>query len=216
MANLEALLHEAGLAITGHFAPEPEDFLPAETLRLALIGADGGRMWEIFSASDEARDGAPHPLDRWSERVLTRIAAKTGAEALFPFGGPPWQPFIRWAARGEGARPSPVTMQVSPRRGLWMSYRGALGFRTDRELGPVERRDPCVGCPAPCLTACPVNAFANGGYDVPACTAHVTSDAGVACRSGCLVRHACPVGEAPPIEQREYHMQVFLAAHSTG
>ncbi len=197
--TLDRLLGEAGLAVVGHFEPEPEDGLPGDTAHLVLVGADGARMWEVFNNSAEIRDGAVHPLDRWSHRVLTAIALETGAQAYFPFGGPPWRPFIRWAARGEGAQPSPVTMQVSPQRGLWISYRGALGFSSKQEVPVAAMEAPCLDCTAPCLTACPVDAFGDGGYDVPRCTAHVHSPLGGACRSGCLVRTACPAGTPPPL-----------------
>jgi hypothetical protein len=147
--------------------------------------------------------------------VIGTLAADLGADALYPFGGPPYQPFQRWAARGEGAVASPVAMQVTHGRGLWTSYRGALGFREPIALARRDLANPCLGCPAPCLTACPVDAFAGGTYDVPRCVAHITSTAGAACREGgCLVRHACPAGRdaTPPAEQCLFHMDAFIRA----
>jgi hypothetical protein len=47
----------------------------------------------------EFRDGRPDPIDRWSRRVIGHMACDLGAKALFPFGGPPWHPFIAWAKR---------------------------------------------------------------------------------------------------------------------
>jgi hypothetical protein len=204
-----------GLAVVGAFHPQSGDGAPEGVGTICLLGARGGEMWGVFSCSPEAADGQPDPLDRWSRRVIERLAAGLGAVALFPFGGPPYQPFQRWAARGEAAVPSPVAMQVTPERGLWTSYRGALGFRETIAL--VERNDasPCVGCPAPCQTACPVDAFAGGTYDVPRCVAHITSPAGAGCRGGgCLVRHACPAGRAatPPTQQCRFHMEAFIRA----
>ena len=176
-------------------------------------------MWAIFRASAEATDGAPDPLDRWSARVIGEIAEALGATALFPFGGPPYQPFQHWAARGEGAVPSPVGMQVTAGRGLWTSYRGALGFSARLELpSPHRAGNPCLDCPAPCISACPVDAFAGGSYDVPRCIAHITSPKGTRCRErGCLVRHACPPGAAatPPAAQCAFHMEAFIRARLT-
>ena len=169
-------------------------------------------MWPAFAASAEHGDGAPDPLDRWSRRVLDTVAAEFGGTALYPFSGPPWQPFLRWAARGEGSRPSPVRMPVSPTRGLWAAYRGALALPARLPLPVAPDIDPCLGCPAPCLTACPVDAFAGESYDVPACVAHAAGPDGAACRDGCLVRRACPVGQAPGLAQRRFHMAAFLAA----
>jgi hypothetical protein len=172
-------------------------------------------MWRVFRASPEHGDGAPDPLDRWSRRVLERVAMEAGAKALFPFGGPPWLPFQRWAARGEGAHPSPVGMQVSARRGLWVSYRGAMGFSGRLKIAAPETRNPCTACPAPCKTACPVDAFAAGVYDVGRCVAHIRTPEGADCLArGCRVRHACPAGRdaAPPEAQSGFHMEAFLRA----
>ena len=203
-----------GLGIVGGLYPGPEDSAPKGTRTLLLLGPDGPKMWEVFSASDEATDGKPHPLDRWSRRVISVLAVKFNAQALFPFGGPPYNPFQHWAARGEGAVTSPVAMQVSPTRGLWASYRGALALTERVDLPGIKRRNPCDGCPAPCLTACPVEAFAGGTYNVPTCTAHVNGDDGAACRKGCLVRRACPAGSGTdlPEAQRVFHMRAFLRA----
>lgn len=205
-----------GLRPVGAFHPGPEDGAPEGAGTLVLIGADGGAMWRAFSAAPEAADGAPDPLDRWSRRVIGAVAAGIGARAVFPFDGPPWPPFVRWAARGEGSRPSPVAMPVSPTRGLWASYRGALALAERLELPAAPAGAPCPACPAPCLAACPVDAFAGGRYDVAACTAHVASRAGTACRSGCLVRRSCPAGTGaePPAAQRRFHMTAFLAAQA--
>jgi hypothetical protein len=204
-----------GLAVVGAFHPRDGDGAPEGIGTIFLLGARGGEMWRAFSVSPEAADGAPDPLDRWSRRVIGRIAARLGAVALFPFGGPPYRPFQRWAARGEAAAISPVAMQVTARRGLWTSYRGALGFHPAISVSERARANPCPGCPAPCLTACPVDAFAGGAYDVPRCVAHITSAAGAACRDGgCLVRRACPAGRdaTPPEAQRRFHMEAFIRA----
>jgi len=204
-----------GLSVVGAFHPRSGDGAPEGTETIFLIGADRGRMWEAFETGPEARGGLDDPLDRWSRRVIEAVAADLGAAAIFPFGGPPYQPFQRWATRGEDAAPSPVAMQVTPGRGLWTSYRGALGFREVIAIGLPGGANPCPACPAPCLTACPVQAFAGGAYDVPRCVAHITSPAGVACREGgCLVRHACPAGRTatPPAGQRRFHMDAFVRA----
>lgn len=213
--SLEAALAPHGLAPVGAFHPGEGDGVPAGVGTLVLVGGRDGALWEAFTGSPEFADRRADPLDRWSRRVLDAVAAGLGARAFFPFGGPPWLPFQRWAALGEAAHPSPVAMQVSPSRGLWLSYRGALGFaeRLPLPSGPTDR--PCRACPAPCLTACPVDAFAGGAYDVARCVSHITSPEGRACREGgCLVRCACPAGRAatPPAEQRAFHMEAFLRA----
>lgn len=211
----ERALAVHGLAVVGAFHPGPGDGTPADMATLLLVGAAGDAMWRVFRASPEHADGAPDPLDRWSRRVLESVAGTLGAWALFPFGGPPWLPFQAWAARGEAAHPSPVGMQVSARRGLWVSYRGALGFGARLDIPTPETRNPCTGCPAPCKTACPVGAFAGGVYDVARCVAHIRTPEGADCLArGCRVRHACPAGAgtAPPEAQCGFHMRAFLGA----
>lgn len=203
-----------GLAVVGALdsSAGPEAMVPDGVSVLVLLGPGGPQMWTVFSTSPEALDGAADALDRWSARVIGDLAEALDAQAFFPFGGPPWSPFQRWAAAGEGAVVSPVSMQASPSRGLWASYRGALGF-ADPFTVPAPGASPCMDCPAPCQTACPVDAFADGTYDTAACVAHVDG-AGTACRDGCLVRRVCPAGAALdlPLEQRRFHMSAFLKA----
>lgn len=214
-SKIEQAAAADGLSIVGAFHPEPEDDAPEGVKTLCLLGAGSPAMWEAFSASHEYSDNQPHPLDRWSERVIGALAATLGGVALFPFGGPPWQPFQKWAEKGEGATASPVLMQVTWQRGLWTSYRGALGLR-DRIAIPAPRHtSPCLGCDAPCLDACPVNALGGGTYDVPACTGHLRSKHGSACLDGCLVRKSCPYSAsmALPPDQRKFHIAAFLRSN---
>lgn len=205
-----------GLGPVGAFHPRRGDGVPDGIGTLVLLGPDDGAMWRAFQAAPEAADGLPDPLDRWSRRVIDSLAARLGAVALYPFGGPPWHPFQRWAVLGEGAVASPVAMQATPSRGLWASWRGALGFSATLALPERRFVDPCLGCNAPCLTACPVGAFSGGGYDVAACVTHLGNDGGAACRAGCLVRQSCPAGASVglPAGQRAFHMAAFLSAHA--
>ena len=215
LEDIAAAARRTGLAVVGSFHPEEEDKAPGGAETLVLFGADGPDMWEAFAASPEHADGQAHPMDRWSTRVIGALGVELEAEAFFPFGGPPWHPFQRWAERGEGAVASPVQMQATAARGLWTSYRGALAFRERIALPARVLKNACQDCPAPCLAACPVDAFASGRYDVPHCTAHVQSEAGMACRTGCLVRKACPAGKALvlPKAERIFHMDAFLRAN---
>jgi epoxyqueuosine reductase len=73
----------------------------------------------------EFTDGRPDPIDRWSRRVIGHMACDLGAKALFPFGGPPWHPFI--AGRNARAAPGKARWASSSmiKAGLMVSYRGA-------------------------------------------------------------------------------------------
>ena len=73
---------------------------------------------------------------------------------------------------------------------------------------------PCDSCSdRPCLSACPVDAFRDGVYDVAACARHLRTEAGADCvEEGCRVRRACPVGVGYAYEplQAAFHMKAFL------
>ena len=87
--------------------PTPDDDLPKGTQTLLLLGPGSPASGRIFTAQPEWQDGAPDPMDRWSRRVIGRIACDLGAKALFPFGGPPHRPFYTWALRTGRVHASP-------------------------------------------------------------------------------------------------------------
>jgi hypothetical protein len=210
LAAIAARARPQGLAPLGAFHPRPEDGAPPGCGTLVLIGPEGPDFWPVFRASPEYLDRAPDPLNRWSERVIGGLAAGFGARALFPFGGPPWQPFTTWARRSGEAWESPVGLLVHARLGLFVSYRGALALDGRLELPPPPER-PCEACPAPCLAACPVGALAGGPYDLAACHAFLDTAPGLDCLGrGCAVRRSCPVGRGlRPEAQSAFHMAAF-------
>ncbi|RED14378.1 ferredoxin [Pontivivens insulae] len=177
---------------------------------LLLIAPDTRRFWSHLTASPEGRDGAPDRVDRWSTRVLGSIAESYGAQAIFPFGGPPYHPFLAWAQQSGRVFQSPIGPLVSADMGLWVSFRGALRL-PGRHSFPAPAAHPCPTCAQPCRSACPVDAFAAGTYDFEACRAHIGSPHGAECLTGCLARKACPVGRefTLPHEQAMHHMASF-------
>lgn len=178
---------------------------------LVLLGPDGPGFWPHFESQPEYRDARPDPMDRWSARVIDAAARDLGGTAIFPFGGPPWQPFIDWARRSGRAWPSPVGLLVHDAAGLMVSYRGAIALPERLDLPPPGTR-PCDSCEGqPCRSACPVSALTPDGYDVPACRADLDRP-GNDCRArGCAVRRACPVSQAHarPEAQSAFHMGYF-------
>ncbi len=214
LADLEAWARPSGLAVLGGFHPGPDDGAPAGCATLLLLGPDGPDFWDAFAAGPEHADGAADPLDRWSVRVIGALAEAAGGQALFPFGGPPWQPFTRWARRSGTAWVSPVGLLVHARLGLFVSYRGALALDArlalPRDPGAPPAR-PCDTCAQPCRTACPVGALGSGGYDLAACHGWLDTAAGCDCLDrGCAVRRACPVGRGRrPDAQSAFHMAAF-------
>lgn len=200
-AETQALAAAERLFVSGVVAEDGRSVL--------LLSPDEPAFWPHFRGSPEARDGVPDPLDRWSARVIGAIAAELGGEALFPFGGPPWQPFTRWPLESGEAWVSPVGLIVHHRMGLFASFRGAIALAED--IAPDPQESPCPACPKPCTQACPAGAFAKGAYDVPRCKAFLETQAGRDCmEGGCLVRRACPVGQsARDPAQSAFHMRAF-------
>lgn len=213
----------AGLVLRGGFHPTSEDGLPpfadgAPARSALLLGMVGPEGWGAFSGSPEA--GLPsHPLDGWTRRVVCEIGERLDARALFPFEGPPYWPFQRWAMRAEPVAVSPLGILIHPEYGLWHAYRAALLLRETLDLPALaERPSPCESCAnRPCLSACPVGAFTGSDYKVEACAAHISGPAGALCmEEGCRARDACPVGRAYryPAAQVRFHMQAFRRARA--
>ena len=227
---LEDSLGEIGLYVRGVTRLTDEEIerygCGPDNAGLALIGNIGSSYWVHFSQSAEFRDGAAHPLDRWSRRVAEVLAQQLSVQALYPFEGPPYHPFQQWARRAEGLCQSPVGVMMHPQFGLWHSYRFALlGARFERQDSAVASTSadgstdtsPCLDCDSkPCLHTCPVGAFDANGYNVKCCADYLRQTADAEChQQGCLARYACPI--APELgyvaAQGRFHLRAFLQSH---
>lgn len=200
------------LEIFGAFHPVAADHAPDGTGTLLLLGPKEPGFWDHLRQEPEFRDKSKDPIDRWSSRVIGQLAVTHSGTALFPFGGPPYLPFIAWAIRSGRAWASPVTLLVHDRAGLLASYRGAIALPCRINL-PGPAACPCDTCiDQPCKTACPVDALNGQGYDLNACHNFLDTADGATCMdNGCAVRRACPVsqsyGRNPA--QSAHHMKVF-------
>lgn len=216
-ADLDRHLNRLGLSTRGAFNPAPDDpLISGMNIRtLVLIGNKGPDMWCVFS---EAMANVPHPLDTWTRNVLTPIADDFGARVVFPFEGPPYHPFQRWAVAADDVSQSPIGPLIHPAYGMWHAYRAAFLFsdKLDIPVSTEKSPSPCDTCAdKPCLTTCPVGAFKPGIYDVPACRGHIATPEGDEClHEGCLARRACPVGREFIYDgpQAAFHMHHFLHA----
>jgi hypothetical protein len=183
---------------------------------IALIGHAGSSIWPHFTAWRKAQPSdIAEPLDTWSKSVITPIAEETGGRAVFP-SDRPYLPFQQWAMQATGMRASPLGILIHPVYGLWHAFRGAIIFDAETLSQEVQSLShPCDLCAGkPCLSACPVNAFSDGGYDVAGCRRHLVSGEGEACmEGGCLARSACPVGREYAYDnaQMRFHMRAFLS-----
>jgi hypothetical protein len=222
-AALEKLLgglEGTGLAFRGAFHPVPEDGIPpladgSIAATIVLLGWTGSVQWPAFAAFPEASDGFADPLNRWSKRIIDAMATEFGGTAFYPFDGPPWLDFQRWALKAEPVHRSPLGMLIHPEWGLWHSYRGALGLRERLDLPPHEHTPhPCESCrERPCLSACPVSAFApDRPYDSTVCRNYLMEGTADCLTQACAARRACPIApEMRYVEsQAAFHIRAFL------
>lgn len=203
-----ALAHH--LAIFGGFHPTPAHGLAETVKTMLLFGPSEPGFWAEFTATPEYRDSNADPMDRWSARILGNLANDLNARAHFPFGGPPYRPFITWALATGRAHPSPVSLLVHDIAGLFVSYRGALAFDHVIDL-PTATARPCDTCSdQPCKTACPVDAL-GAQYDVAACKADLERTDNTCMKRGCAARRACPISQTygRVAEQSAFHMEHF-------
>jgi hypothetical protein len=212
-----------GLCCRGGFHVTDDDDgkyaqLPASAKTLIMIGNIGSALWA--TAGEYLRHSTRrHPLDHWTRSHLGQLAAKVSAHIIYPFDGPPFAPFQRWAVRCEAVAPSPIGPLIHPDYGLWHAYRAALVFDTELELPDKEdAASPCDAClDKPCTNSCPVGALGMHRYDVPVCSAHLATPGNRCMAHSCLARLACPVGRqyVYSIEMGQFHMGKFLDSISS-
>lgn len=210
-STLESEARSRHLFVLGGFHPDAEDDLPGDVQTLVLLGPNEPEFWSGLQSSPEWH--MADPVDAWSKRVIDAWAAEINAIALYPFGPPPYRPFLRWAQRTGRIHSSPSGMLVHDTAGLFVSFRGALGLRERIEM-PKPRPSPCETCDGhPCQTACPVGALRGDHYAVDLCKAHLVRPEGQDCLAeGCRARRACPVSQnwGRSSVQSAYHMKRFL------
>src|SRR5205085_9114313 len=133
-----------------------------------VVGDGGGDFFARFRA--RADGGGAHPLDHYTERVVRAAASRALAGSgiahavLFPFAtASPPLPIQRIGLAAGLPPPGPLGLQVHPEYGPWWAYRALvlLGCEVDEEP-PLPA--PCLGCPAPCVAACPGQAVRPTGF----------------------------------------------------
>jgi len=212
-SRVVAAAKAVGLEVMGALHPAECGARQLDGGTLILLGT-GAAFWPVFSASQEAQDAQPHPIDRWSTRVVGNLANTYLSKALYPFGGPPYAPFIDWALKSGRAFISPTGMMVHDTVGLMISYRGALHFAKMLDIPIPQSVSPCETCIGqPCVPACPVGALGDKApYDVAACHKYLDTVPGKDCMlHGCATRRACPFsqGAGRGHDQSTLHMKAF-------
>ena len=231
-SSLEQALASYGLRVLGGLRPSASDALPLlpesrDAAVIWMVGQVGSECWDAFSSSPFFVDGQSDPMDRWSKSIGNALAVQWGGLALYQSDGPPYFPFQQWAKRVTPVRVSPLMLQIHPEYGLWHAYRFALLLPALHALDDpaVSQRaqradadaDVCLACDGqPCLSACPVDAFAGATLEVAACATYLHGPAATDCtQAGCQARRACPVGAAFRYvpEHAEFHMAAFVKKH---
>lgn len=223
-ATLAHALAAHGLRLRGAWLPEARDTLPTlpdgSTPGVVwMVGVVGSAFWPHFKDSPFYQDGQSDPLDRWSRALGEAMAERFGGVALYPFDGPPYWPFQRWADRAEPTQASKMMLRIHPEHGLWHAYRFALALpgALVPVAPPVPGADLCASCSGqPCLQACPVGAYTGQDFVLQACADHLHSGDGADCmQGGCLARRACPVAAQLryTAEHAAFHMQAFAQRH---
>lgn len=191
---------------------------------IVLIGHYGSEYWPCFTAWLEAQPdkSISDPLDTWSKIIIGDLADLVGGQALFP-SDKPYLPFQKWAQGAQALPQSPINLLIHPDYGTWHGYRGALALNfgvepdVEQDIEPEIFENVCLSCVhKPCLTACPVDAFADtgGGYgfDYASCQSFLKTDNGQSScmEEGCLARNACPFGL--PHKYKSPHMKFHMRA----
>lgn len=217
--DLPALLAPTGLNVYGVADPAAWDALspPARqsaallpgTRAILVFGSGGPTLWRQFVADLERHPAhlthEADPLDAYVRRVVGVANAALDTEEGPPvarrwFFAAPDEPTpldFRLLAHlaGLGGR-SRLGLLLHPRYGTWLGLRAACYTTAAVPHDAPDEADPCAGCAAPCVSACPGSAFPGGTWSVERCSAfHATSPR---CNDGCASRLACPAG----IEER--------------
>lgn len=215
-ARLDRFLEQHGLmARGGLYLDRDADLAVREDgyRTIVLAGHVGSSFWPEFERFNRDYRGSD-PLDAWSRSIGRKIESKFGCKAFYPFEKP-WWPFQGWISRTEGLKPSPLSILIHPKYGLWHGYRAAFAFREAIAIPPPRSlAHACDDCAdKPCIAACPAGAVMEGSFLLRQCRHHLGGEAGRAtCMvEGCLARNACPVGSAYRYSdaQMRFHMDAL-------
>jgi len=216
--NIVEAFEGTGLKVRGGFQSTNEYGL-GDIQSVVMIGNAGPSMWSRFKkeTDEKQRVENKHPLDQWTEKIVKEKANKLDAVAIFPFQGPPYYPFQKWAIKSENLFTSPLGILIHPEYGLWHAYRGALGFTKTINFPVIAKQSiPCENCTdKPCLTTCPVQAFDKCGFNDGVCATYLkTDEAQKSCmQHNCQARLACPIGQEYHYgkDHGRFHMEKFLS-----
>jgi ferredoxin len=177
------------------------DALLAEARSAVVLGCGGRAFADAFARSPEAQSlPLRDPIDRFSTRVVHEMIA------TMPDGGRSARALFYWerhenryadfVALGRACGlgwDSRLAMLLHPAFGPWISIPAVVLTLDVLEPTPAQAGPaPCIGCHAPCASACPGGALEFERFDIDACSRTTLSLA--PCRQRCDARRACVVG----------------------
>ena len=180
---------------------------------ILVVGSGGPAFWHHFldalQAEPRRLSDNQHPVDVFARRAIETASAALGdtphrwcwasAEAELHLD---FRVLGRLAGLGSDSR---LRLILHPVYGPWLGFRAACFLPFEVRIRQRDPVDFCIECHAPCVEACPGEAFAEGVWDVDACSSfHRASDL---CADTCHARVACPVAAEHryPPEEILYH-----------
>lgn len=191
-----------GLNLTGTADGRGWDHVVPGCRSIAVVGSGGPALWEAFVRAGPRpwRD----PLDTFVRDAVRSVPM--AGDGRWVFSSDAVDVDFRTLAVAAGLGwPSRLGLVLNPVYGPWLGLRAAWFTTEDLPpTGPLSASPACVGCSAPCVTACPGGAVGDR-FAIGACVAFRATDVG--CASTCHARDACPVGAEHryPAEERRYH-----------
>ena len=163
--------------------------------QVLLFGHGGTALW---SHVRHQVDRDPDPIDDYAVGVAATFMDQQAPGADYRILYPAdvcGSPLLALGELAGWHNPSPFLLGVNATWGSWFAYRALVV--ADSYLPttpPMSEQSPCLGCPAPCISACPAGAVNHTAFDMNACAKHrLQSDS--SCAETCLSRTACPVAE---------------------
>ncbi|MCI0526039.1 MAG: hypothetical protein L0Y56_01105 [Nitrospira sp.] len=211
---LEKLYHKVGFNVLGIASVQEYDtkappqahhlqeVLPEATTTL-IVGNGGKAFWHHYKnflqKNPEFEQGRTDPFDDYAviilaegEKLLQEAGFKT--KTIYPFVREKirfsFQHLAILAGLGQIGKHGVL---IHPEYGPWLSFRGAhlTNIPFNFEI-PNQSFDPCKGCPAPCITACPGSAVTGAGFSLSRCIE--TKLVHPTCQQTCLSRFHCVYG----------------------
>lgn len=194
---------------------------------LLLLANAGPVFWQALQASPIKNN--QDPIDDFSVSVAQEFQAKfLGSNTFNQLYPTPAKrshvPLMRLGGLAGWNIPSPLGLGLHPQYGPWSAYR--VAWLTQSAQLPKEflitpeqfksidlnalhnAAELCVGCAAPCVTACPANAVKLGEFfNTEACYNHRLPETSE-CHVHCAARRACPIGQEHQYENEQlaHHM----------